>query len=138
MNPVSSPAHAMEYVAQYIIKHNHYRDDEITSRDNEIGRLKNVLVDFGIVQCNECGDYDDDCSECYICEVVKCGSCSDIDHVYLGDHRKSKDLCGACRKVYCNWCLIETNGGTTAIYSGTTAMYCDKCVKNISSAFGKN
>ena len=120
MNPVSSPAHAMEYVAQYIIKHNHYRDDEITSRDNEIGRLKNVLVDFGIVQCNECG------------------SCSDIDHVYLGDHRKSKDLCGACRKVYCNWCLIETNGGTTAIYSGTTAMYCDKCVKNISSAFGKN
>lgn len=109
-----NPAHAMEYVAQYIVKHNEYRDNEIVQLNKRIQQLEDrlnvaetTLKELDTVKCTSCQAYVNNIDRCEMCETEKCQTCSDIQHIESWN-RSGMNMCFICRNMYCNFCLDKT------------------------------
>ena len=78
---IMNPQNIMEYVAQYIIKHNRYCEDQIAKLQCDI----NTITDeFNIRKCSTCDTFKDahDTHKCTWCRTTKCDDCSDIECAY--------------------------------------------------------
>lgn len=112
---LNNPKNIAEYVAQYIIKENKYRDDEIQ-------RLQKVFKEFGIIECKKCKEYSysNHLENCDLCDDINCYKCSTIKH-YHSWNLSGINMCEKCSLIYCQYCLNNKE------YNNK---YCKECVKN--------
>ena len=103
------PKNFQEYVANAVIKHNKYRDDEIAE-------LEAILADLNADKCGKCQKYKKEINICGTCDVFYCTSCSTTemksftssdtyDNVtHEGFSPVQFDLCNKCSLNLCTSC----------------------------------
>ena len=115
----------MEYVAQYIVKHNGYRDNEIAQLNEKIRQLEQnlqnsiaTLRELGFVKCSVCQTDVHNYDSCEMCEAKKCETCTDIVHINSWN-LSGMNMCFICRNTHCNHCLQQS--------VMETSRYCADC-----------
>lgn len=91
-----SSKNLQEYVAERVIKHMEYRDEEVR-------KLRKLLKTFDIILCDFCHDYDHNNGICEICEFRGCVRCIDT---YINTRNFATNMCRKCaKKTFCSKCL---------------------------------
>ena len=90
------PKNISEYVAQYVIKHNKYRDEELDI-------LYKVLEDFDINKCFDCEKYYLKTGHCEVCDKYYCGCCGYIEHIKTWN-LSGTWMCAICVLNQCHNC----------------------------------
>ena len=103
------PKNFQEYVANAVIKHNKYRDDEIAE-------LEAILADLNVDKCKKCQKYKKEMNMCGTCDADYCTSCSNTEmksftssdtYDEVTDEGFSPlqfDLCNKCSSNLCTSC----------------------------------
>ena len=103
------PKNFQEYVANAVIKHNKYRDDEIAE-------LEAILADLNVDKCRKCQKYKKEINMCHMCDADYCRICSNTelknftssdtyDEVtHEGFSPLQFDLCNKCSLNLCTSC----------------------------------
>jgi hypothetical protein len=89
-----------EFVANYVIAHNKYRDLEIEQLKAE---LNEILETCDIIKCNICNLYRDYYGSCEFCDIKTCASC-DYVQKYSSWNISGCYACDKCEKLYCTGC----------------------------------
>ena len=143
MNKLNKPKNISEYVAEYVIKHNCYRD-------NEIKNLEDILNKFEIVKCRNCKKYHqyllDNEDQCEICDNHNdnyndslCDNCLDVQH-YDTWNLSGMDMCKTCSLSHCHYCILEMNTDESTIgkCEFCDTILCKRCKTFLRCCSGKN
>jgi hypothetical protein len=105
-----NPKNIQEYMANAVIKHNKYRDDEIAE-------LESILKDCGVERCFKCQKYKKEMDMCNMCDRDYCTSCSNTELksftssdtydeiTHEGFSPIEFTLCDKCRSNLCGACI---------------------------------
>ena len=85
-----------EYVAQEVIRHMKYKDEEIRV-------LKLELENFDVILCDFCQKYRKYDWECDFCEKVSCTECEIVKN-YPSWNLSGCNACDDCTTKYCTSC----------------------------------
>ena len=91
-----SSKNIQEYIAEQVIKHMEYRDEEVR-------KLEELLEKYDVILCGFCGDYGDYEETCEVCELKSCKRCSHfITRLYVNNISLKMFMCDECaNKHYC-------------------------------------
>lgn len=93
-----------EYVAERVIAHMKYRDEEIEILQKELEILREkAAYKADIIKCDWCNEYSDYDWECEFCERKSCTGCKKVKK-YPSWNLSGCTACDDCEAKYCTQC----------------------------------